>query len=673
MSKKLVLRPITIAIFAAMSSFSFATTDADLTHHHQPSQQLAPIVVTVQPIETTQGVVSTLDPKQPIQPIPAADGGDYLQNIMGFNAVKNGGANGDVTFRGMFGSRLKIMTNGAENLGACPSRMDSPSAYISPESFDKITITKGPQTVLYPHTASAVTVNFERQAPKLTQEQPYQGQASVMAGSFGRLDHHIESTVGLDQAYIRLNANRSVSDNYQDGQGHSVHSAWERWNADVALGWTPNENSWLELSAGKGDGHALYAGRTMDGSKFERESIALRAEKRHLTDVISKIEAQVSYQFNDHVMDNFSLREFKATSMMPMPRASNPSRRTLNSRFAVTHDWDKMQFITGFDYQNNKHQRRMGIGNSYKDLARETDMTFDSYGWFGEINRKFNDQHQLFTGIRVDHADINQKVIQTQRSETLPSGFLRLESSYQEGQAKSYAGIGYVERIPDYWELRIAQSNANTQTLMQHLKNEKTVQLDLGYQQQIGDFKSWISAYAGFIQDYILVRYTGTNVNRIDNVDATIAGAEAGLSYAFTDRWQGDISAMYAWGKNTTDHKPLPQIAPLEVHSQLRYVHDRFSAGLLWRTVAKQNRISLNEGTIVGYDLQPSKAFNTLALNGSYRLKEGINVSVGIDNVFNKTYTEHLNRAGASGFGFASNQQFNEIGRNYWARMDIKF
>jgi iron complex outermembrane receptor protein len=62
--------------------------------------------------------------------IPATDGADYLQSIMGFKSIKNGGTNGDVTFRGMFGSRIKILTDGTENLGACPSRMDAPTSYI---------------------------------------------------------------------------------------------------------------------------------------------------------------------------------------------------------------------------------------------------------------------------------------------------------------------------------------------------------------------------------------------------------------------------------------------------------------------------------------------------------------------------------------------------------------
>lgn len=58
----------------------------------------------------------------------------------------------------MFGSRIKMLVDGSENLGACPSRMDAPTSYIQPESFDKITVIKGPQTVRYATPGSAATV-----------------------------------------------------------------------------------------------------------------------------------------------------------------------------------------------------------------------------------------------------------------------------------------------------------------------------------------------------------------------------------------------------------------------------------------------------------------------------------------------------------------------------------
>src|SRR5437868_8880795 len=108
---------------------------------------LPPVEVVASPLTTPLVIVT--DPKTPRQPLPASDGADYLNTIPGFTSVRSGGTNGDPVLRGMFGSRLNILANGMPTLGACPNRMDAPTSYIAPESYDKVTVVKGPQTVLY--------------------------------------------------------------------------------------------------------------------------------------------------------------------------------------------------------------------------------------------------------------------------------------------------------------------------------------------------------------------------------------------------------------------------------------------------------------------------------------------------------------------------------------------
>lgn len=86
-------------------------------------------------------------------------------------------------------------------------------------------------------------------------------------------------------------------------------------------------------------------------------------KKKNLSPVIKKLEGQVSYSYNDHIMDNFSLRTPPLTEMthggmkmlMPNPMAMQVTRRTLNSRLAMTSEWDKLSLITGVDSQLNKH------------------------------------------------------------------------------------------------------------------------------------------------------------------------------------------------------------------------------------------------------------------------------------------------------------------------------
>ncbi len=639
-------QPLSAVILLGISATTAYAADEIYT------KKMAPIVVTAQETKKSNGLIVIADPKQPIQPVPATDGADYLQSMMGFSSIKNGGTNGDVTFRGMFGSRIKILTDGTENLGACPGRMDAPTSYINPESYDRITVIKGPQTVQYANTGSAATVIFEREPPLLSIEQPYRGQASVLIGSYGRLDHNLEAAIGDDQKYVRINTNRSVSNDYQDGDGDRIHSSWERWNADLALGWKPTQDSWIELRGGKGDGEAAYATRGMDGTQFKRESLGLHIQQTNINPVIKKIEAQVDYNYNDHVMDNFRLRPAPV-----LPRASQVTRRTLNARTAITTEWDQLSIISGLDSQHNQH-----VNNTRRDLG------FQSYGVFSEWRYALNTNNKLVAGARVDHLKFNNEINQQQRKETNPSGFIRIENSLPEHGLKTYAGLGYVERTPDYWELMRVSNNQ-----LNYLNTEKTTQLDTGFELEHDVWRIWTSAYTGLINDFILLSYQNNKVLPARNVDAAIAGAEAGMSYQLSDHIQAELSGMYAWGKNTTDHKPLPQIAPLEGRLNLRYVEDKYSFGVLWRVVAKQDRISLNEGNIVGFDMGESKAFNTLALNAVYQFTDAFDLAVGIDNVLDKTYSEHLNKSGIALFGYAADEQINNIGRNYWARISMKF
>lgn len=688
MSNTFKLQSLSIAmVLISMSIPVWADTEKPVK---KDIVQLSPIVITAQyGHHDTNGLIVHADPKQPIQPIPASDGAAYLKSIAGFNSINSGGSNGDITFRGLFGSRIKVLTDGTENLGACPSRMDAPTSYISPESFDRITVIKGPQTVVYANTGSAATVIFDREAPTFTTGKPYQGQASIVIGSFGRLDHNIETAVGDDLFYARLNANRSESNSYQDGDGNTVPSSWEKWSSDVSLGWTPNADTLLELKAGKSDGEALYAGRGMDGARFARESVGIAYRQDNISERLKQIEAQVDYSFNDHVMDNFSLRPFVPEGGMSMPMASNVSRKTLNARFANTLQLGNFNITSGIDQQFNQHANRSGMHNSYVSKARSKDMEFQSYGVFAEVNYSLNTQHKFIGGMRADQvkvqdlrADSRTKGFNTKLSDTLPSGFIRLESSNTDDSLKTYVGVGYVERMPDYWELfSPAHGNIGSSNSFNGVNPEKTVQLDLGIQHNYGALSTWASAYVGQIQDYILMSYHQHSMGGMShgmtagakNIDASIAGAEAGISYEFNEHIIADANLAYAWGKNTTDGTALPQIAPLEGRFNLRYIQDDYSLGAYLRTVAKQSRIAYHQGNIVGYDLAPSKSFATLSLNGSYRINAAMDLSVGIDNILNETYAEHLNKAGNAGFGYASEEQFNSIGRNYWARINMKF
>ncbi len=656
---------------------------------------LAPLVVTS--ADSVKPGQVTLDPSIAIQPLPANDGADALKHIAGFSVVRKGGTDGDPTFRGMAGSRLPVLLDGACTLGGCGNRMDPPTAYVFPSSFDKVTVLKGPQSVLYGPGSSAGVILFERTTPRFV-EADTQFKAYSNLASFGRRDLSIEALTGNASAYARLQGSWSESGDFEDGDGNVINSAYERWNTQLALGWTPNESSGLEFAITQSDGKAAYADRGMDGVAFDRSSYSLRYRADQLDNSFRSIDAQVYYNYVDHVMDNFSLREFMPSMMMSMPMVSNPDRLTTGGSLKLQLDrWQAIDSTVGIDTQSNEHSVRSAMGSmadNYTSISRSRTGEFDQVGVFGDFEYSISESGSFTLGTRVDRWEATDHrttarigMMGTQpnptananRSETLTSGFLRYERKIGPNDSLLQIGIGHSERFPDYWELFNKESETSISAF--NTDSEKVTQLDIGSISTWGNFELNISTFLADHQDFILIESNYAKpmgmMNRMAtitrNIDATTWGGEAKLSYQNDSGWYSSGSLAYTHGTNDTDHRALAQISPLEFTLEGGRRRQDWSFGYLARFVADQDRVAINQGNIVGQDIGPSESFAVLSLHSSYRINEYWGIAAGIDNVSDETYAEHISRAGAMISGYEQTRRINEPGRTLWARVTAEF
>jgi iron complex outermembrane receptor protein len=650
------------------------------------------VIVTASRMHAPLTVVT--DPKAPRQPLPAHDGADYLKTIPGFSVIRKGGTDGDPVFRGMAASRVNVLLDGEALLGGCGGRMDPPTAYVFPEAYDRIVVVKGPQSVLHGPGNSAATVSFERNvkrfdAPGVT------AQGSALGASFGRNDLVADLRAGTPLVRGQLTATRAASDDYDDGGGNAVHSAYERWSVNGALGWTPDDDTLVELTGARSDGEAAYADRAMDGVAFDRENLGLRYERSDLSRHVKRLEARAYYNYVDHVMDNYSLRRFTPTATMMNPAVSNPDRRTSGGRVALDLAWGQgMTATVGADLQENEHSLRSTMNQAmqpYEALPRVDDAWFRSVGLFGEATRPMGARSRLIAGLRADAWEArderdtlrlgmtsvpNPTADETRRT-ILPSGFARVEIDLAGSSATAYAGVGHVQRFPDYWELVSAGKESVASASAFHASPEKTTQLDLGIVHSGDRLAASVSAFASDVDDYILIE-SGIvkglrTVTVTRNVAARTWGGEIDATYALAAHWSLAGSLAYARGENSTDDRPLAQIPPLELRTGLNYAGTRWSAGMLWRVVDEQDRYALRQGSIVGQDLGRTGGFGVLSLNGAWRPSPGVQVSAGVDNLFDKAYAEHLSRGGAMLAGYEQTTRVNEPGRTVWLKVGASF
>ncbi|MFQ3037900.1 TonB-dependent receptor domain-containing protein [Neisseria cinerea] len=682
----------------------------------EETAELSPVTVT----GTQQQKANTVkfNPKATLQPLPAGDGADLLQSVPNMSIIRKGGSSGDPLFRGLGGSRLAINADDQFVYGGCSNRMDPPTSYIHPSTFDEVVVTKGPQTVTQGMGLISGSVHFVRKDPTF-HEQPYSFNGSTTLGSSGRRDASFEAGAGGKYGYARLNVSHNESDDYKDGAGNRVHSNFKRDGQMVQLGVTPTENTTIAGTYERSRGKAAYADRMMDGSKFDRDAWNVRISQRNITPWLSEIEARYGSSEIDHVMDTYSLRP---VGMMGKA-AINPKRRTDTGNLKATFDWDNVNLQTGIDYMRDRHTERSG-DEKFTEKAYAPTQSFDQLGGFAEAAWQRTDKQKLIAGLRHDQVTgtYETKADSDPLKKTkypLTSGFFRFEQT--TGNTKYYAGLGIAQRAPDYWERKKSEN----------LRKETNRQLDAGLIWNSGNWHVSASVFAGKVDDFIIVEtkpmmmhhaagsttahshmahhhagHAGSHTPAAPatgghpgshaptapatgghsghhhgadlsarNIDAIRLGGELEVKWQFAPNWSISSNLAYTYGKNRTDGKPLAQTPPLEWNNTLAFDNGKFSTGALWKLVAKQNRYAKGQGNIIGQDIGASAGFGVLSVNAGWKFNKYATLQAGVDNVFNKTYAEFVSRDGVAVDPAAGikTTRVNEPGRTAWLRLQAKF
>ena len=639
---------------------------------------------------TASPLTLSTDPQRPRQPIPAADGAGYLKTIPGFSVVRKGGLGGDPMMRGMGGSRMVMDMNGGMMSGGCPNRMDPTSTYAFPETFSRIIVNKGPQTVRYGANVAG-SVIFERETERF--EKPsVRGNISVLGASNHRFDELTDVTAGGAEGYARIIQTRSYSRDYADGDGRRIHSGYGRHSLTGILGLTPDPNTLFEVSYDRSRGWAKYAHGMMDGSQFDRDSYAVKFERAHLSPVVEKLTLNFNNDTIDHIMDNYT---FRPGGMMgtDVKRVQYGMRAVTDLRFSP-----QTTAAVGIDLRRDAHY----FAEAHRRLkgSPNNDMDIKNFGIFLEYSRDLAARSRLHTGLRYDRTEtdyhnarfrnptgmLTRNLVPGSASDHAVSGFVRWENTAKKQPLTFYVGLGHAERPADYWEAYhtwAAYSNrVNGQTASPSTTRpakEKNTQLDLGWVYTGEKTNASLSLYYAHIDDFILrkpqIGMGPTARTPYANVDARLYGFEAEVTRTVSPRWTLGASLAYTRGDDRTNNAALPQIAPLEANLTAKYSHKKAEANAVWRLVSKQNRYHRGYGSVTGTDYGPTGGFGILSLSLAYRPDENLTFSLGVDNLLNKTYAEFVNYSEAAipALGISAGGHITEPGRTLWLKGSYKF
>jgi iron complex outermembrane receptor protein len=604
-----------------------------------------------------------------------------------------GGHGLELVIRGQQQNQLNIIDAGSFTYGACPNRMDPPTSTASLKRADTIIVEKGYASVTHGPGGSGGTVILERDAPQLDEGKRIEGTFVAGTGTNGT-GTEFGGTLAVDLGrgfYIEGALERKSGDNYTDGSGRTVRSAFDQTNAGITLGYVGNG---VDLAFDVDYALAedvLFPGAGMDSPLDENFVYRLRGGVDVSAGALTRIEGNLYYSTVDHVMDNYSLRP---VGMMAMRTPSTSD--TIGGKIEAHLSFGATEAKLGVDYQSNNRFAAMYAGMpgmiprlDAADPSRARflmwpDVTIAQTGVYFESETDLSDRTRLKLGARYDHvrakagaANVSPALdggrtpntyylaqygttFNSARTEDNVGGLIRLEYDVTP-DIMVFGGLSRSVRTADATERAMGRANwvGNPD-----IKPEKHHQLDLGLQIDKGHWYLNASAYTDWVDDYILRdQFSVPGVITYRNISARLSGVELSAGWE-RNGWEIWGDATYTHGQNETFNAPLAQIPPLQGQVSVAYGQDGWRAGARVNWADDQDRIDLFR------DPGATNGYTTLDLFGSYEVHDSTVLMAGMNNVTDETYANHLSRANL--FDPAVTQ-VNEPGRTFYIKLESKF
>lgn len=623
-------------------------------------------------------------------------GGDLAELLRTVNGVASGRMGGhglEPVIRGQSQGQLNIRFDGMEVHGACPNRMDPPTAFAQPASIDRVTIEKGVQTLRHGPGGSGGAVLVERRLPGV--DDGFQGRTSASVGDNGGHGLAAADLANAGDVFAwRLLTAVEDHANYYDGDGQEVRSAFDRRSANLLLGARLSDTQEFELGVDHSDTRDTeYAGAGMDAPEERLTAARLRHriafESFDLTSELWQAEV-------DHVMDNFSLRPL-ASGTMAMRVPSRAVTQGANFGAALS-SWAEWTIEAGVQLArvNRDATRYAGATPAQIGMVNALlwpDVTLERSGVFVEGRREFAHDAQLTVGLRWDRFDAEAARAQ-QRVSPMVAAPAQFYAMYYGAApaAKAGSGIGallrYERGVGTHGRLfagasrslRAADSTERYIAAMAptpggrwignpNLVAETHDQIDGGYAWRDGERNASVSLFVDDVRDYILrdrargqdgvLRSDGATIYR--NVDARLAGIELDYAQPLGANTRIDAQLGYVRGDNRSDDRVLAQMPPLDARIELARGSRFGEWSAVFRGAARQHRADTSVTSGSGLDARETPGYGVFDM--AWRKHFGAHLlQVRLDNLFDRTYAEHLNRANLDPFN-PDPIQVNEPGR----------
>ena len=635
-------------------------------------------------------------------PQRANDAAELLRAMPGAAIVRNGPQTGILQLRGLSGDRVAVRVDGMTITPACPNHMDPPLHYAAPQQGDAIELHAGIAPVSAGGDFVGGYLAVRPAAPQFADGPGRLATGRLDAAFLG--DHDAwragaDATVADADFSLRYRGGFASASDLRYPGGTVSPSGYELMRHDLTSAWR-TRGGFVAVDAGYATTRdAGTPALPMDMIEDDALRFGLSQSE---TFSWGTIENRFYIHDIDHLMDNYSLRRVpKGAMAMKSPSSS----RDFGWRGDVTLPRGDDKWHAGLDVHRNEFDaEQVAESGMFAGKSRDTfnDNRRSRIGLYVDREQQHSQQWSSRMGLRgdvvmSDAASVSNAIMPNPAinadlaafngadrsfTDVLPAAMAALRFEPDEQNAIELA-MALRSRAPSMVErylwtpLNASAGLADGRTYLGNLDldPETSLQIALAFSHRSEDWRVELTPFYQNVFDYIqgmpIARNdsAGKPVLQYDNISrAELYGMELAGGYDIGGGFSIDATASYVRGRDRDNGGDLYRIAPLRGMLDLAYDKDAWECHLEWWWAAAQNDVSTIQ------DEQTTPGYGILTLRVAKTFAEALRVEVGVENLLDKRYADHLGGVNrVSGGDLAVGERIPSAGRFGYAAISWDF
>jgi len=602
------------------------------------------------------------------------------QRLPGAAALGNGALSGQVQYRGLFGPRLNIRVDGQSIASGGPNLMDPPLHYAPAPLVERLEVDRGIGPVSDgPGLAGGVNAVLKAM-PFNDESRLVSGYDLALSGRTADHSHAIGGMAGIASDTVRLHilASQERGGDIETPYGTIAGSEHDRSVYGIGAGWRTGPHT-LALDIRRNETGATGNPPFAMDIRYVDTDMARLAYTGDFDAV--RVELEAGWSDVAHAMNNYDLRPAPMMAMAWRETFAYAESRTWSAALAV--DAMHGELRAGLDGADADHDVTITNPNnagfflhSLPDIAMARTGAFVEWEgalparWQGELGLRA-DYHEaeaglaatgpavpampgmLAMGFNATLRDVEDTTVDTVARlwrplddtttlrltlarKTRAPGYLErfawLPTPASGGLADGNTYVGDLDLVPETaW---IAEAGLDWQSARAYAR--PTV-----FYRRVDDYIQGVpfDATPGVIDtpvEMVSAMNGDPTPLRFANVDAELYGFDADFGYRIDANWRLDGTLSWVRGERRDIDDDLYRIAPPSLRLGASYDAADWSLTLEGLATAEQDRVALSNGE------QATPGRVVLNLHGRWAVREGVDISAGIENLLDQPWRDHL-------------------------------